>query len=113
MEFLKNSERFSRPSGFSGRNSSTIKIRGVGKKLFLLSEPVEGLKIRGGASSNVVGIICPPVEIGLTDLKKSGGGANASLGPLALPFEPYLDTNLHIYFPSEFRTNLLNCNILN
>ena len=32
----------------------------------------EGLKIRG-ASSDVVGIICPIVEIGLTDLPKSGG----------------------------------------
>ena len=31
----------------------------------------EGLKIRG-ASSDVVGIICPIVEIGLTDLPKSG-----------------------------------------
>ena len=32
----------------------------------------EGLKIRG-ASSDVVSIICPIVEIGLTDLPKSGG----------------------------------------
>ena len=32
----------------------------------------EGLKIRG-ASSDVVGIICPIVEIWLTDLPKSGG----------------------------------------
>ena len=35
--------------------------------------PKEGLTIRGG-SSNVVGIICPPVGIGLTDLPKCEGG---------------------------------------
>ena len=76
------------------------------KKLFYLSEPVEGLKIREGGRDkyNVVGIICPPVEIGLTNLQKSGCGENASLGPLVLPCEPYLDTNLHIYLPSKFRT---------
>ena len=28
--------------------------------------PSQGLKIRGGVRSTVVGIICPPVEIGLT-----------------------------------------------
>ena len=38
------------------------------------SGPSQGLKIRGGARSNVVGIMCPPVEIGLTDLTKMGGG---------------------------------------
>ena len=31
------------------------------------AEPVEGLKIRGSASSYLVSIICPPVEIGLTN----------------------------------------------
>ena len=34
----------------------------------------------GGESSNLVGIICSPVEIGLTDLPKFGG-AMASLAP--------------------------------
>ena len=39
----------------------------------------------GGASSNVVGIICPlPVEIGLIDLSKSGG-AKVSPTPAAPP----------------------------
>ena len=34
--------------------------------------PKKGLKIRGG-SSNFVGIICPPVGIGLTDPPKCDG----------------------------------------
>jgi hypothetical protein len=34
--------------------------------------PSQGLKIRGRALINVVGIMCPPVEIGLTDLPKTG-----------------------------------------
>ena len=43
-----------------------------------LTGPLEGLKIRGGgggASSIVTDIIFtpPPVELGLTDLQKSGG----------------------------------------
>ena len=29
-------------------------------------------KSGGGARSNVVGTMCPPVEIGLTDLQKTG-----------------------------------------
>ena len=32
-----------------------------------------GSQKSGGAGSNVVGIICPPVGIGLTDLPKTGG----------------------------------------
>ena len=32
-----------------------------------------GMSENPGGSSNVVGIICPPVEIELTDLSKSGG----------------------------------------
>ena len=40
---------------------------------FVASGPSEGLKIRG-CQYYLVGIICPPlVEIGLTDLPKSGG----------------------------------------
>ena len=41
----------------------------------LITGPEEGLKIQEGGSSNVVSIICPLsalVEIGLTDLSKSG-----------------------------------------
>ena len=34
--------------------------------------PKGGLKIRGDIS-NVVGLICPPLEIGLSDLPKSEG----------------------------------------
>jgi hypothetical protein len=34
--------------------------------------PKEDLKIRGG-SKNVLGIICPPVGVGLTDLPKCEG----------------------------------------
>ena len=33
----------------------------------------------GGARSNLVGIMCPPVEIGLTDLPKTGGGGTCPL----------------------------------
>ena len=33
----------------------------------------------GGGRSNVVGIICPPVAIGLTDLPKGGGGEGIAL----------------------------------
>ena len=33
----------------------------------------EGKKMEGGGSSNVVGITCPLVGIGLTDLPKIGG----------------------------------------
>ena len=37
------------------------------------TEPKEILKIRGGGTNiNVVGIICPMVEIGLTDLSNAG-----------------------------------------
>ena len=40
----------------------------------VLTGPSQGLKIRGG-TYYWVGIICPTlVEIGLTDLPKSGGG---------------------------------------
>ena len=52
-----------------------------------LSEPAEGLKIRGGGLvSNVGGIIClPPLfDIGSTDLHKSGGGARC-LPPSQVP----------------------------
>ena len=39
-----------------------------------------------GVYSNVVGIMCPPVEIGLTDLPKTeeGGGAPVCPSPTAL-----------------------------
>ena len=48
--------------------------------------PQEGLKIQvgGGDSSNVVGIICPKVEIGVTVLPKSGG----AMAPPAPPAPP-------------------------
>ena len=43
-------------------------------RLINITGPSHGLKIRGrGARSNEVGIMCPPVEIGLTDLPKTGG----------------------------------------
>ena len=35
----------------------------------------------GGAGSTVVGIICPPVEIGLTDLLKPEGGGARKYSP--------------------------------
>ena len=39
----------------------------------------------GGEHSNVVGIIYPPVETGLTDLPKNGGGtAPSPLAPTAM-----------------------------
>ena len=42
-------------------------------------------KSGGGASSNGVGIICPLVGIGLTDLPKSVGGGGGGQCPLLLP----------------------------
>ena len=51
----------------------------------------QGLKIQGGARSNVVGIMCPPVEIGLTDLPKIGV-THAPLPPrLRQPCNLYID----------------------
>ena len=53
-----------------------------------ITGPLEGLNY-GGTSSNVVGMICPPplVEIGLTDLLKSGG--------IMTPLAPQAPTGLH------------------
>ena len=59
----------------------------LGLLIFVLCsrpEPVEGLKIRGVASSNVVGIICPMVGIGLTDLEQSWEGKYPTPTPLTL-----------------------------
>ena len=57
---------------------------------------VEGLKIwwRGGVSSKVMGIICPPplVEKGLIDLPKYGGIRL----PTLLKFKGYLSSQLSI-----------------
>ena len=44
----------------------------------------------GGAGSTVVGIISPLVEIGLTDLPKSGGAAAPLPSPLLHPCSLYL-----------------------
>ena len=41
--------------------------------------PAEVLKIQKEGSSNVVGMICHPVEIGLADLSKSGGRGHCVL----------------------------------
>ena len=45
-------------------------------------------KSRGGASSNVVGEISPPVEIGLTDLQKNWEGGLPPAPPLATALLP-------------------------
>ena len=60
------------------------------------AQPAEGLKIRGeDVCIKVLGIICP--SLGLTDLSKSGGGANA---PLPTQFHRSLTeshpTNVHL-----------------
>ena len=63
-----------RPMGYK------LSCCGLGKNLLFKSilgrceGSLQGLKIRG-AYSTVVGIMCLPVEIGLTDLPKTGRGA--------------------------------------
>ena len=47
------------------------------------------VKKSGGGGSNVVGIICPLVTIGLTDLSKTGGGALPPTPLLRHLFEPF------------------------
>ena len=51
----------------------------------------------GGGVSNVVGIICPPFRIGLTDLPKNGGRAIASPVPLT-PASLHVEVHLIYVF---------------
>ena len=63
-----------------GISFHAVVVFGLGKNLLFKSilgrceGSLQGLKIRG-AYSTVVGIMCLPVEIGLTDLPKTGRGA--------------------------------------
>ena len=54
-----------------------------------LSRAVGRSKIRGGTSSNVKGIICPLIKIGLTDpakLERGGGGSDGLAKSQSLPY---------------------------
>ena len=57
------------------RNSNRAASQRWGNTTSAATGPQEGPKILRGNTNNVVGIICSPplVEIGLTDLSKSGG----------------------------------------
>ena len=80
--------------------------------------PLEGLKIREGkyVCNNVWGIICHPVEIGLTDLPKSGGAMAAPPGsdspaqydPCHLPLVAFLQQLLGPVMSRDFQPFLLS-----
>ena len=56
-------------------------LTGITSKLVTvyITETPHRPKIRSGGGSNMVGIICPLVGIGLTDLPKMGGGASSGI----------------------------------